>query len=134
MALAILTRLTIILVRKAVPMATWQVQNAKARLSELIEDAQTKGPQIITKHGSETAVVVSFQEYESLRTASANGGTKPTAGKSLLELLQSAPKFETDEEYEEFLAACMAGREDTGRDVDSLFDEDDELPARDTAA
>jgi len=47
-------------------MATWQVREAKTRLSELIADAQTKGPQIITKHGSKTAVVLSVKEYEEL--------------------------------------------------------------------
>jgi len=32
-------------------MALWQVQQAKTRLSEVIEDAQGKGPQVITRHG-----------------------------------------------------------------------------------
>jgi len=35
-------------------MANWQVQEAKTRLSELIEEADKKGPQIITRHGSST--------------------------------------------------------------------------------
>jgi len=47
-------------------MAIWQVQQAKSRLSELIEDAKTKGPQIITKHGLECAVVLSIAEYRRL--------------------------------------------------------------------
>jgi prevent-host-death family protein len=38
-------------------MALWQVQEAKTRLSEVIEEAQSKGPQIITRHGAERAVV-----------------------------------------------------------------------------
>jgi prevent-host-death family protein len=119
-------------------MATWQVQKAKAHLSELIEDAQTKGPQIITKHSTERAVVLSFGEYEALQSAAEatkNGDeTKAEPRLSFVDFLLTAPKFETDEEYEEFLAACMMGREDTGRDIDSLFDEEDEEPARDAAA
>jgi prevent-host-death family protein len=47
-------------------MATWQVQEAKARLSELIDDANTDGPQIITRHGSEHAVVLSVEDYRAL--------------------------------------------------------------------
>jgi prevent-host-death family protein len=38
-------------------MAVWQVQDAKARLSEVIERARTEGPQTITRHGAERAVV-----------------------------------------------------------------------------
>ena len=47
-------------------MATWQLQEAKTRLSELIEDAHSEGPQIITRHGAERAVVLSIEEYRSL--------------------------------------------------------------------
>lgn len=47
-------------------MATWQVQEAKTRLSEVIEEAQRSGPQIITRHGAERAVVLSIGEYRAL--------------------------------------------------------------------
>lgn len=47
-------------------MATWQLQQAKTRLSELIEDANTKGPQIITRHGAERAVILSIREFNAL--------------------------------------------------------------------
>jgi len=47
-------------------MANWQVQEAKTRLSELIEEADKKGPQIITRHGSEHAVVLSITDYRAL--------------------------------------------------------------------
>jgi prevent-host-death family protein len=39
-------------------MATWQVQEAKTRLSEVIERARTEGPQTITRHGAARAVVL----------------------------------------------------------------------------
>jgi prevent-host-death family protein len=42
----------------------WTVAEAKARLSELIEQAQSKGPQIITRHGRRMAIVVSDKEWE----------------------------------------------------------------------
>jgi prevent-host-death family protein len=47
-------------------MTRWQVQEAKTRLSELIEDAHSKGPQIITRHGADRAVVLSIDDFRSL--------------------------------------------------------------------
>jgi len=47
-------------------MALWQVQEAKTRLSEVIEEAYSKGPQIITRHGAERAVVLSIGDYRAL--------------------------------------------------------------------
>lgn len=47
-------------------MAVWQVQEAKTRLSEVIEDANGKGPQIITRHGSARAVILSIADYRAL--------------------------------------------------------------------
>ena len=41
----------------------WTVANAKAKLSQLIEQAQEKGPQTITRHGMAAAVVVSVEEW-----------------------------------------------------------------------
>jgi antitoxin Phd len=47
-------------------MAVWQVQEAKTRLSEVIEEASRSGPQIITRHGAERAVILSIADYRSL--------------------------------------------------------------------
>ena len=47
-------------------MRTWQVQDAKTRLSEVIERARSEGPQSITRHGKERAVVLSIEDYRSL--------------------------------------------------------------------
>ncbi len=45
---------------------TWQVQEAKARFSELIETTITEGPQIVTRRGIETAVVVPIEQWRRL--------------------------------------------------------------------
>ena len=45
----------------------WQIQDAKNKLSEVITLALTQGPQLITKHGEKTVVVVSYAEYEKMR-------------------------------------------------------------------
>jgi prevent-host-death family protein len=51
-------------------MTKWQLQDAKARFSELIEDALERGPQVVTRRGIDTAVVVSFGEWRRLKEAS----------------------------------------------------------------
>ncbi len=44
----------------------WQVQEAKARFSELLDRTVAEGPQIITKRGVETAVLVPVREWRRL--------------------------------------------------------------------
>ena len=46
-------------------MKTWQLQDAKARMSELVKRAQ-RHPQTITVHGKPAAVLVSAGDYERL--------------------------------------------------------------------
>ncbi len=53
-------------------MRTWQLQEAKARLSEVIKQASQEGPQTITMRGEPTAVVISINEYERLRRPKGN--------------------------------------------------------------
>jgi antitoxin Phd len=48
-------------------MRTWQLQDAKARLSEVVKKAEKEGPQVITVHGHSTAVVISSKEYMQLK-------------------------------------------------------------------
>jgi prevent-host-death family protein len=43
---------------------TWTVAAAKAKFSELLEKANSEGPQRITKHGRTTAVVVAAEQWE----------------------------------------------------------------------
>jgi antitoxin Phd len=47
-------------------MTKWQLQDAKARFSELIDDTVEKGPQVVTRRGVDTAVVVSIDEWRKL--------------------------------------------------------------------
>jgi prevent-host-death family protein len=50
---------------------TWQLQDAKNRLSEVVEEAVRQGPQVITKRGIETAVVLSYADYRRLQLGQA---------------------------------------------------------------
>ena len=43
-------------------MSTWQLQQAKARFSELVDTAERKGPQLITRRSVDTAVLVPIAE------------------------------------------------------------------------
>ena len=81
-------------------MATWQIQQAKTKLSELIDRAHSEGPQTITKHGKPSAVVLSMREYESMRREEPD----------LVDLLfRLGPKFEDFD---------IERSKDTGREVD----------------
>ena len=45
-------------------MASWGIAELKAKASEVVESAQTKGPQDITRHGKRVALLVSPEEWE----------------------------------------------------------------------
>jgi antitoxin Phd len=45
----------------------WQLQDAKSRFSELIDDTLEKGPQVVTRRGIDTAVIVSIEEWHKLK-------------------------------------------------------------------
>ena len=67
-------------------MTAWQVQDAKARFSELLDTTLRKGPQVVTRRGVETAVLVPIEEWHRLQRSSRPG---------LKELLLgSGPRFE----------------------------------------
>jgi prevent-host-death family protein len=45
----------------------WQIQEAKAKFSELIDVVQKEGMQTITKNGEEVAVLLSKDKFEEMR-------------------------------------------------------------------
>jgi prevent-host-death family protein len=77
----------------------WQLQQAKTRLSEVIEEAHARGPQIITRHGTERAVVLSINDYRALVAHKPN----------FIEYLLSGPKVEGFE---------IEPSHDMGREID----------------
>ena len=50
-------------------MKTWPVEDAKARFSEMLQACLTQGPQLVTKRGSDAAVLVPIDEWRRLRGA-----------------------------------------------------------------
>jgi prevent-host-death family protein len=54
-------------------MSRWQVQDAKARFSELLDETLRKGPQVVTRRGVEAAVLVPIEEWRRMQQASRPG-------------------------------------------------------------
>ena len=81
--------------------AEWQLQDAKANLSKLVNRAVDDGPQRITRHGRGAAVVLSERDYVRL-TARSRG--------SLTDFLTQSPlrQIQTD----------VRDHADTGREID----------------
>jgi len=47
-------------------MTPWKLEDAKNRFSELVRRAASEGPQLVTKHGRDAAVVLGVEEYRRL--------------------------------------------------------------------
>ena len=69
---------------------SWQLQEAKNRLSEVVNEAIERGPQIITRNGVETVVVLSVADFKKLRRRD----------KSLVDFLSDSPLKGTDLDLE----------------------------------
>src|SRR5216684_7042692 len=61
----------------------WLLQDAKARLSELVRLVRSEGPQHVTVHGRDAVVVISAEEFRRL-----TGGM---TGQALIDALQASP-------------------------------------------
>ena len=68
-------------------MRAWQMQEAKAHLSELVKQAQSQGPQKITMDGRPAAVVVWGETFDRLSQA----------GESLVAFMRNSPLHDLDE-------------------------------------
>jgi prevent-host-death family protein len=61
----------------------WQLQEAKQRFSQVVKRALEEGPQIVTRHGEESVVIVAATEYRQL--------VRKAGRKSFKEHLLAAP-------------------------------------------
>lgn len=71
-------------------MRQWQLQEAKAKFSEVVKLATKEGPQEITMRGQPTAVLISMEDFQRIK------GKKP----SLLTLMRSSPLMGIDLDME----------------------------------
>ena len=88
----------------------WQLQDAKAKLSELVKRAQTEGAQEITVHGELKAVVLSKAEFERLT------GKKP----NFVDFIRNSPLCGLELDIERDEAPLRA----TEIDFTKMFDDD----------
>lgn len=65
----------------------WQLQEAKARFSEVVEEALAGEPQIVTRRGRRAVAILRYEEYERLL-----GG-----GVSAWDVWKAAPRLTEDE-------------------------------------
>lgn len=80
--------------------STWQVQEAKNKFSQVLDQAEEE-PQLITRHGRKAGVLMSYETYQK--------HMKP-GKRTIRALYAKAPKFE-DEELD------FQRDRDTGRDI-----------------
>lgn len=66
--------------------ATWQLQEAKNRFSEVVDEALAHGPQTVTRHGHEAVVIVSYEEFQRMRAPE----------KNLFQFFQDSPLYGLD--------------------------------------
>jgi prevent-host-death family protein len=85
----------------------WQIQDAKQRFSEMIRAVTREGPQVITRHGEDVAVVVDIAEYRRL--------TRPAV--DLATVLLGGPKL-GDDAAEVFAEVEDERKADFGRPSD----------------
>lgn len=67
-------------------MKTWQLQDAKAHLSELVKKASSGQPQEITLRGKPAVIVLSAQQYKKLKQPK----------QSLVKFLRQSPLVDID--------------------------------------
>ena len=65
---------------------TWQLQDAKSKFSQLVENAMLSNPQFVTKHGNNAVVILSFEDYKKI--------TKPKT--DLVAFLRGSPLKEIE--------------------------------------
>jgi prevent-host-death family protein len=61
----------------------WSLQDAKTHLSQIVREAQRVGPQRVTLHGKDAAVIVGADEFDRLQN--------PLSGRDLVKMLAGSP-------------------------------------------
>jgi prevent-host-death family protein len=82
---------------------TWQLQEAKAKFSEMMKRATSDGPQIVSYRGVNAAVLMSIGDYHRL------AAKQP----SLVDYLLGGPRFD-----DKTVAAINDRPKDTGRAIE----------------
>jgi len=85
---------------------SWKLQDAKNRLSEVIELAIKEGPQQVTKRGEPAVVIIAHAEFLKLGRRKKN--------RSFVALIRTSPMIGAELD--------LTRQRDSGRETDGLFD------------
>lgn len=91
-------------------MTSWPVQDAKARFSELLDTCVREGPQMVTRRGAETAVLVPVEQWRGL-TQSA----RPTLKELLLQRSDTVGSSRSSASRRPHGSSASRGRKATAR-------------------
>ncbi len=83
--------------------SVWQLQDAKAKFSEVFRLARTEGPQLITRQGKDGVIMLPVEQYDQL----VNRSRQP---KSLVQFFRESPLVGLELEFER--------DKDPGRDIE----------------
>jgi prevent-host-death family protein len=61
----------------------WSLQDAKTHLSRIVREAQRIGPQRVTLHGKDAAVIIAAEEFDRLK--------RPVSGRDIVTVLAKSP-------------------------------------------
>jgi prevent-host-death family protein len=61
----------------------WSLQDAKTHLSQIVREAQRTGPQRVTLHGKDAAVIIAAEEFDRLK--------RPVSGRDIVSVLAKSP-------------------------------------------
>ena len=102
-------------------MSTWQLQTAKARLSELLRAVRDEGPQVISVRGKEEFVVMRKEQAPAAqRTPQAEG-----APKTLWELFEPLRQGGLGDEFAASIEEVCRERRGGVREDGAKFDRDE---------
>ncbi|OGV63550.1 MAG: hypothetical protein A2498_01500 [Lentisphaerae bacterium RIFOXYC12_FULL_60_16] len=82
-------------------MNSWALQDAKAKFSAVVERAQSEGPQLVTRHGEDTVVVVAAEQFHRLTRRH---------GQDLIHFFHDSPLSDLDPEW-------LRRKDDAGREL-----------------
>lgn len=92
--------------RSAVP-ARWALQDAKNRLSEVVDAALRGVPQVVTRRGIEAAVIISHEEYTRM-TSARDSARKPLAA-YLLDMPRGDGRGDSEDPFERIALRSRRG-------------------------
>lgn len=74
----------------------WSFEDAREHLDKLVRRARERGPQVLTDHGEDSAVVLSCEEYARLRGGAPRAELRERTGRDFIASWRSSPLLGLD--------------------------------------